>query len=104
MQLPEMQEALSQVVLHRRKLFATLLRPDAERTLGPALAELERRFESAISLPTHEAEIEPFFRLYRMRSSVSYMANRLGRLYVAKEGALPPLQSEKAGVSERVAT
>ncbi|HYF92986.1 MAG TPA: aromatic acid exporter family protein [Symbiobacteriaceae bacterium] len=95
-QLPEIQAALTQVVLYRRRLFGMLLEPDAERTLGPALAELEQRFESSFRLPTCQEEIEPFFRLYRIRSSVSYMANRLGRLYVAKETALPPLQGDKA--------
>ncbi len=93
-QLPEIQEALAQLVDHRRQLFAMLLSPDAEGELPPALSVLERRFESASGLPTSEAEIEPFFRLYRMRSSVSYMANRLGRLYVAKEAALAPEAAE----------
>ncbi|HWI61252.1 MAG TPA: aromatic acid exporter family protein [Symbiobacteriaceae bacterium] len=92
-QLPEIQAALAQVVGRRQHLYASLMRPDAEHTLGPSLAELERRFESAPGLPTCEADADPFFRLYRMRSSVSYMANRLGRLYVAKEAALLPYGS-----------
>jgi uncharacterized membrane protein YgaE (UPF0421/DUF939 family) len=104
-QLPEMQEALAQLVLHRKRLYGMLLSPDSEHALGPTLAEVERRFESTAVVPTCEQELEPFFRLYRMRSSVSYMANRLGRLYVAKEAALPPQEcSAGADVSERVAT
>ncbi|MFZ5818192.1 MAG: aromatic acid exporter family protein [Bacillota bacterium] len=93
-QLPEIQEALEALVVHRRQLFASLLSPDRERSLPLALGELERRFESPTGLPAREADVEPFFRLYRMRSSISYMANRLGRLYVAKEEALPPAAPE----------
>lgn len=90
-QLPEIQEALSFIVLYRQQLFGMLLRPDVVGTLGPAVAELERRFDTSTALPTSDADIQPLFRLYRMRSSVSYMANRLARLYVAKEAALPSL-------------
>lgn len=88
-QLPEIQAALSALVLYRKQLYGMLLRPDPVQTLGPALLEMERRFESPTGLPASEGAVESFFRLYRMRSSVSYMANRLSRLYVAKEAALP---------------
>lgn len=101
-QLPDIQAALSELVLHRKQLFGQLLKPDTVRTLAPALSELERRFESPGGLPTCEAEVEPFFGLYRMRSSVSYMADRLGRLYVAKEAALPHAATAEAEVAERV--
>lgn len=100
-QLPEIQETLSGLVVYRQELYGMLLEPDRTRTLPPALAELEHRFEAPAGMPTREAEVEPFFRLYRMRSSVSYMANRLGRLHVAKEAALPPMLSD-AELAERV--
>lgn len=93
-QLPEIKEALACLVIYRKELYATLLEPDPSRALGPVLAELEQRFESPCGLPATEAEVEPFFRLYRMRSSISYMANRLSRLYVAKESALPAVLPE----------
>ncbi|MFZ5828041.1 MAG: FUSC family protein, partial [Bacillota bacterium] len=93
-QLPEIQAALTDLVAHRKALYTMLLVPDPHRTLPGALAELEHRFESPGGLPASPEEVEPFFRLYRMRSSVSYMANRLGRLYVAKEAALPPVLAD----------
>lgn len=89
-QLPEIQAALSAVVLYRKQLYAMLLKADTVQTLPVALSELERRFVYPAGLPASEAEVESFFWLYRMRSSVSYMANRLARLYVAKEAAVEP--------------
>lgn len=87
-QLPEIQAALARLAEQRRVLYDGLLEPGAGSGLLPVLAELERRFESSPGLPESDAEVEPFFRLYRMRSSVSYMANRLARLWVARENAL----------------
>lgn len=100
-QIPEIQEALTDLVGYRKQLFAVLLKHDPVGALPLSLAELERRFVAPAGLPASEAEVEPFFRLYSMRSGVSYMANRLGRLYVAKETALPPAL-EEAGLGERV--
>lgn len=80
-----------------------LLAADRERTPGAALVEMEQRFESSAGLPTSEDQMEPFFRLYRMRSSISYMVNRLGRLLVAKEAALPQPVGAAVTVTERVA-
>lgn len=100
-QLPEIQAALAHLVEQRRALYSDLLQPGARPDLLPALGELERRFESSPGLPSSDAEVEPFFRLYRMRSSVSYMANRLARLWVAKENALgqpPSIESRRAAI------
>jgi|GEM_PF-2928956 len=92
--LPEIQRALRALVGHRQALYGALFTPDLNRALPGRLAELEQRFESPAGLPASAEEVEPFFRLYRMRSSVSYMANRLGRLHVAKEAALPPVMPD----------
>ncbi len=93
--LAEIQQALTALVAHRQALYASLFTPDTTRQLPELLAEIEQRFESPAGLPASAEEVEPFFRLYRMRSSVSYMANRLGRLHVAKEAALPPVLADR---------
>lgn len=90
-QLPEIQDALAALVDYRRELYSNLLTPDREGTLASALAELELRFDAPIAPPENPASLGAFMGLYRMRYGIFYMANRLGRLYVAKETALPSL-------------
>lgn len=97
--LPSIQEGLALVVEHRQALFDALLeQAEPGERLASALLEIERQYESAIRLPDRQEEAEVYFRLYRMRSSVSYMANRLGRLHAAMEGARGE-QPETAGES-----
>lgn len=89
-ELPEIQEALQSVCQHRRRLYeAILMGTPTDPVLSTQLLALERTFEGAIRLPEQTEVAEAYFRLYRMRSSVSYMANRLGRLQVALEGSRP---------------
>lgn len=96
--LPEIQAALAELVQYRQQLYELLLaRQGVDAALASCLLAMERSFEGAIHLPEQAEEAEVYFRLYRMRSSVSYMANRLGRLAVAMNGALP---AEVAGVAE----
>lgn len=104
-ELPAIQEGLAAILRHRRDLYNGLLdRAEAEERLPAALLEMERRFEGAIRLPERPEEAEVYFRLYRMRSSVSYMANRLGRLHAAMrsgEGqAAFPLTTERIPVGD----
>lgn len=100
-ELPAIQEGLAVVLRHRRALYLELLGRTAgeDGTLPAALLEIEQRFESAIRLPERPEEAEVYFRLYRMRSSVSYMANRLGRLHAAMQGGAAresfPLSTER---------
>lgn len=94
-QVPEIASALSRLVDCRQHLFSALLDPQCDPAIAATLAELELRFESSAELPACAAEMEPFFRLYRMRSSVSYMANRLDRLRVAMESATPARAEER---------
>lgn len=73
---------------HRRRQYEAILTGTALASLSVTrLLSVERTFEGAIPLPAQAEVAESYFRLYRMRSSVSYMANRLGRLAVAVEGA-----------------
>ena len=96
--LPEIQAALAELAGHRQYLYSLLLaRQEVDVALSTAVLAMERSFEGAIHLPEQAEEAEVYFRLYRMRSSVSYMANRLGRLAVAMNGALP---AEASGVVE----
>lgn len=84
----EVQAAVSALLNHRQALYAFVLGQAAlAPDLAPRLLAIERSFESAMRLPAQPEEAEVCFRLYRMRSSVSYMANRLGRLHVAAAGA-----------------
>jgi len=83
----EIQAAIAALIRHRQDLYARLLAPmPLEVALAADLLAIERRFESAIRLPAQPEEAEIYFRLYRMRSSVSHMSNRLGRLCVAATG------------------
>lgn len=101
-ELPEIQAALQAVCESRRRLYeAMLMGTAADPRVATQLLALERSFEGAIRLPAQTGVAEGYFRLYRMRSSVSYMANRLGRLAVALEGARTAAMS--AGVEESMA-
>lgn len=98
----EIQEAVRQAVAYRKKLFVYLGGPElAEESMLEALQAMERRFESAIALPQQPEEAEAYFRLYRMRSSTSYMFNRLARLHVKTNKAkLEDIAATVAGAAD----
>lgn len=85
----EIQVALNNLVRLRRVLYQRLLAELPTEALTAELAVLEYRFETPAGLPGRSEEVESFFRLHEMRTSVAYMANRLTRLNVAMDGAAP---------------
>ncbi|HEY3366638.1 MAG TPA: aromatic acid exporter family protein [Symbiobacteriaceae bacterium] len=93
-ELPAMQAALQELVTLRRALYGRLWGEEIPATLAVELQSIERTFETPTGLPGRPEEVEPFFRLHRMRSGISYMANRLGRLQVAIDGAAPVPETE----------
>lgn len=94
-QLPEAQEALRELVECRQALYARLDGMPMPPRLVDDLLETEHRFDVPICVPTSMDEVEEMFRLHRMRTGIAYMANRLGRLHVAMESALPPVRKEQ---------
>jgi hypothetical protein len=103
-ELPEIREAIHSIVLYRRQLFHQVT---DRATLGPlpaaGLAAIELHFENAMAaLPQQPEEAEAYFRLYRMRNSVAYMAQRLGRLCVAAGEAFPEPVAEPGALVERI--
>lgn len=89
-QLPEVRAALAEIIAGRQALYRQLEGERLPAETALRVAEVEQRFELPKVLPALPEDQEAFFRLYRIRSSVSYMANRLGRLFVAMDAALLP--------------
>jgi hypothetical protein len=89
--VPELQEALRALVDIRRTVYAALFQTPAPERLAAQLREMEERFRTTGIPPEGIADVEEFFQYHQVRSSVSYMANRLQHLHVASGGVLPPL-------------
>lgn len=89
-QLPGMQAALAQLTGYRQLIFGRLSGRPVEPEIVREVEAVEQRFESPEGLlPECPDEVEAYFRLYRMRSSLSFMANRLVRLSVAMDAVEP---------------
>ncbi|MDB4896511.1 MAG: putative rane protein [Firmicutes bacterium] len=102
--VPELQEALRELVDIRRTIYAALFQSPAPARLVAQLQKLEARFRTTAIPPEGIADVEEFFQYHQVRASVSYMANRLQHLNVAASGVLPPVpQREAAGASAPVA-
>lgn len=88
-EVPAMRSAMRSMINHRRDLYLRLADGEDSSELKDELLTLERRFEAPGQLPSSAEEVDTFFSLHEMRSSISYMANRLVRLQVAMAGARP---------------
>jgi hypothetical protein len=95
-ELPVIQAALRSLVSDRQALFARLTDPQpASPAVIASLQAVEQRFEHAMAaLPQQPGEAEAYFRLYRMRNSVAYMAHRLDRMAVALAAAAPVSEAQ----------
>lgn len=88
-QIEEIQAAITALIEYRQKVYGMLSGNPPAPSLMDGLLEIERRFDTSIDLPERSEEVEAFFWFYRVRASVSHMANRLQRLYVKIENSLP---------------
>lgn len=87
-QLPGIQSTLAALTGYRKQVYGRLSGSPLEPGFIGEVGMIERQYESPEGLlPERPQEVEAYFRLYRMRSSLSYMANRLVRLSVAMDGA-----------------
>lgn len=95
--LPEVQRALAELVDHRLFLYDLLPDSGAPAALGAALRQIELQFDAVDAVPREPSEVEAFFWLYRIRASISYMAQRLDRLRNAMDASSPARQPAAEG-------